>query len=143
MAATSVTEEDGYAPSILCYSTPSSAPAPPPPHQRCSSKTCSRTKFARHLDFKHYGKCSLALPRLTFWSRDFALCPLQAKMASDFEQISSWARHARYSDVETAMNQVCTTMRFASYCSNGSQTFTSTGLRYTCVCLLANMRHPP
>ncbi|CAN0457810.1 unnamed protein product, partial [Ectocarpus sp. 8 AP-2014] len=28
-----------------------------------------------------------------------------AKLASDFEQITSWARHARYADVETAMNQ--------------------------------------
>ncbi len=30
----------------------------------------------------------------------------QAKLAADFEQITSWARHARYADVETAMNQV-------------------------------------
>lgn len=32
----------------------------------------------------------------------------QAKLASDFEQITSWARHARYADVETAMNQART-----------------------------------
>lgn len=31
---------------------------------------------------------------------------LQAKMAADFEQMVSWARHGRYADVETAMNQV-------------------------------------
>ncbi|CAM9903315.1 unnamed protein product, partial [Hapterophycus canaliculatus] len=34
----------------------------------------------------------------------------QAKLAGDFEQITSWARHARYADVETAMNQADWTM---------------------------------
>ncbi|CAM9103081.1 unnamed protein product, partial [Discosporangium mesarthrocarpum] len=34
----------------------------------------------------------------------------EAKMAADFEKISSWARHGRYADVETAMNQADWTM---------------------------------